>query len=87
MPSADRMTYAMAEAADRPRLGAAHPAKIDVVQRIAQRHPGEPMLVIGQFIDQLEEIAERLGAAPDHPMTIEFPEGEYLKGLVVVRKP
>ena len=31
-------------------------------------------------------IAERLGAAPDHPMTIEFPEGEYLKGLMVVRK-
>ena len=26
-------------------------------------------------------ITERLGAAPDHPMTIEFPEGEYLKGL------
>jgi 23S rRNA (cytosine1962-C5)-methyltransferase len=31
-------------------------------------------------------IVERLGAAPDHPMTLEFPEGEYLKGLVVVRK-
>jgi 23S rRNA (cytosine1962-C5)-methyltransferase len=31
-------------------------------------------------------IGERLGGAPDHPMTIEFPEGEYLKGLVVVRK-
>jgi len=31
-------------------------------------------------------ICERLGAAPDHPMTIEFPEGEYLKGLAVVRK-
>jgi 23S rRNA (cytosine1962-C5)-methyltransferase len=31
-------------------------------------------------------IIERLGAAPDHPMTLEFPEGEYLKGLVVVRK-
>jgi 23S rRNA (cytosine1962-C5)-methyltransferase len=31
-------------------------------------------------------ITDRLGAAPDHPMTIEFPEGEYLKGLVVVRK-
>ena len=27
----------------------------------------------------------RLGAAPDHPMTINFPEGEYLKGLVVLR--
>lgn len=31
-------------------------------------------------------IAERLGAAPDHLMTLAFPEGEYLKGLVVVRK-
>ena len=29
---------------------------------------------------------ERLGAAPDHPMTVTFPEGEYLKGLVVLRQ-
>ena len=27
----------------------------------------------------------RTGAAPDHPMTVTFPEGEYLKGLVVLR--
>ena len=32
-------------------------------------------------------ITERLGGAPDHPMTVTFPEGEYLKGLVLVRKP
>ncbi len=31
-------------------------------------------------------IGERMGGAPDHPMTLDFPEGEYLKGLVVVRK-
>jgi 23S rRNA (cytosine1962-C5)-methyltransferase len=31
-------------------------------------------------------ILERLGAAPDHPMTLRFPEGEYLKGLVVMRQ-
>ncbi len=31
-------------------------------------------------------ISERLGGAPDHPMTIAFPEGEYLKGLVVIKK-
>jgi 23S rRNA (cytosine1962-C5)-methyltransferase len=31
-------------------------------------------------------ISEKLGGAPDHPMTINFPEGEYLKGLVVVKK-
>jgi 23S rRNA (cytosine1962-C5)-methyltransferase len=31
-------------------------------------------------------ITERLSAAPDHPMTIAFPEGEYLKGLVILRR-
>jgi 23S rRNA (cytosine1962-C5)-methyltransferase len=31
-------------------------------------------------------IVERTGAAPDHPMTLAFPEGEYLKGLVVLGK-
>lgn len=31
-------------------------------------------------------IHERMGGAPDHPMTINFPEGEYLKGLVVMRQ-
>jgi len=31
-------------------------------------------------------ISERLQGAPDHPMTVLFPEGEYLKGLVVVKK-
>jgi len=31
-------------------------------------------------------ITQRLGGACDHPMTLNFPEGEYLKGLVVVSK-
>ena len=31
-------------------------------------------------------ITQRMGGAPDHPMTIAFPEGEYLKGLVVMRR-
>jgi 23S rRNA (cytosine1962-C5)-methyltransferase len=30
-------------------------------------------------------IVQRLEAASDHPTTIEFPEGEYLKGLVIVK--
>jgi 23S rRNA (cytosine1962-C5)-methyltransferase len=28
----------------------------------------------------------RLSAAPDHPATVTFPEGEYLKGLVVIKQ-
>ena len=31
-------------------------------------------------------ITDRMGGAPDHPMTVTFPEGEYLKGLVLVKK-
>ena len=31
-------------------------------------------------------ISEKLGGAPDHPMTVNFPEGEYLKGLVLLKK-
>ncbi len=32
-------------------------------------------------------ICERMGGAPDHPMTVAFPEGEYLKGLVLLKRP
>jgi 23S rRNA (cytosine1962-C5)-methyltransferase len=31
-------------------------------------------------------IYARLGAAPDHPMTVTFPEGGYLKGLVILKR-
>ena len=31
-------------------------------------------------------VLEKLTGAPDHPMTLTFPEGEYLKGLVVMRR-
>jgi 23S rRNA (cytosine1962-C5)-methyltransferase len=31
------------------------------------------------------QIIERFGAAADHPVALEFPEGEYLKGLLVLK--
>ena len=31
-------------------------------------------------------LRERLDAAPDHPVLMEFPEGEYLKGLLLERR-
>jgi 23S rRNA (cytosine1962-C5)-methyltransferase len=45
-------------------------------------------IVAGAGIDANVDgfVHARLGAAPDHPMTIRFPEGEYLKGLVIVRR-
>jgi 23S rRNA (cytosine1962-C5)-methyltransferase len=31
-------------------------------------------------------IIQRLPGAPDHPTTLWFPEGEYLKGLAIVTR-
>jgi 23S rRNA (cytosine1962-C5)-methyltransferase len=31
------------------------------------------------------QILEHLGQAPDHPLAMEFPEGTYLKGLVILK--
>jgi 23S rRNA (cytosine1962-C5)-methyltransferase len=31
-------------------------------------------------------IYARVGAAPDHAMTVTFPEGEYLKGLMIIKR-
>jgi len=44
-------------------------------------------VVAGAAVDARVDgaIIERLGAAHDHPMTMFFPEGEYLKGLAIVR--
>ncbi|STC40955.1 DNA repair helicase XPB [Corynebacterium amycolatum] len=57
----ERMLYATAEASDRYRLAATTPTKIPVVKQILARHEGEPALVIGAYLDQLEEIGEELG--------------------------
>ncbi len=45
-------------------------------------------IVAGAGIDAHVDgaIIERLHAASDHPTTINFPEGEYLKGLVILKQ-
>lgn len=62
LEAGERMTYATAESEDRYRLAATTPAKVGIVDRLLARHPGESALVIGQYVDQLEELAEHLGA-------------------------
>ena len=66
MSDSMRMAYATAEPDDRYRLASTTPAKLDVVEALVRRHratepDGEPTLVIGQYLDQLDEIVERLG--------------------------
>jgi len=62
LTDAERMVYATAEQEVRYRLAASTPAKTAVVTDLVERHRGDPTLVIGQYIDQLDELAERLGA-------------------------
>ncbi|MDO5499292.1 MAG: DEAD/DEAH box helicase [Propionibacteriaceae bacterium] len=58
----ERMAYALADPDVRYRLAATAASKTETVLDLARRHAGVPRLVIGQYVDQLDEIAEALGA-------------------------
>jgi DNA excision repair protein ERCC-3 len=58
----ERFAYATAEPEDRYRLAADCRAKAEVVERLVAKHESEPTLVIGQYIDQLDDLAEHLDA-------------------------
>jgi DNA excision repair protein ERCC-3 len=60
----ERMTYALAEPEERYRVGATARSKLAVVSALCEEAvaAGEPTLVIGQYLDQLAQLAERLGA-------------------------
>ena len=62
LPEAERMAYAVAEPDERYRLASCTPSKERVVQTLVDRHTGEPTLVIGQYLDQLDTLAARLDA-------------------------
>lgn len=62
MTEAERMVYATAETRDRYRLAATAHTKMAVVNKILQLHEGQPTLIIGAYIDQLEELGAELGA-------------------------
>ncbi|AZA09735.1 DNA repair helicase XPB [Corynebacterium pseudopelargi] len=60
MSESERMLYATAEPKDRYRIAACAGSKMKAIDALLQRHEGEPTLIIGAFIDQLEEIAQHL---------------------------
>ncbi|GAA4719225.1 DEAD/DEAH box helicase [Isoptericola chiayiensis] len=62
LPEHERMVYATAEPEDKYRLAACAPGKNRVVERIVADHTDDQVLVIGQYIDQLEELAAHLDA-------------------------
>ncbi|WP_047868857.1 DNA repair helicase XPB [Nocardiopsis sp. RV163] len=62
LSEAERLAYATAEPEDRYRFCASSETKNSVVREIVERHPEEQVLVIGSYIDQLDELGASLGA-------------------------
>ena len=58
----ERLAYATAEPENRYRNCATTRTKRDVVEALVEKHADDQVLVIGQYIDQLDELSEVLGA-------------------------
>ncbi|MEY3686498.1 MAG: hypothetical protein RLZZ73_356 [Actinomycetota bacterium] len=61
LTEAERLSYATAEPEERYRYCATTRTKRNVVEELVAHHAGEQILVIGQYIDQLDELSEVLG--------------------------
>ncbi|ATE52270.1 DNA repair helicase XPB [Actinosynnema pretiosum] len=62
LTDAERLGYATAEPEERYKLCSTARTKLPVVKAVLDKHPGEPALVIGAYLDQLEELGAALGA-------------------------
>src|SRR4051812_13042510 len=62
LTDAERLDYATAEAEERYKLAATALTKTPVIKSIVAKHAGEPTLVIGAYLDQLEMLGDELDA-------------------------
>jgi DNA excision repair protein ERCC-3 len=58
LPNDVRLQYTVANDREKFRISSENRNKIDVVRRIISHHRGSNILIIGQYISQLQEIAE-----------------------------
>ncbi|RAG83255.1 helicase [Streptacidiphilus pinicola] len=62
LTDSERLAYATAEPEERYRFCATTATKRRITQALVEKHRGTPTLVIGQYIDQLDELGEALDA-------------------------
>lgn len=60
LTESERLAYATAEQEDRYRFCSTTRTKLDVALALARKHKDEQVLVIGQYLDQLDAISEAL---------------------------
>lgn len=61
LPDDLRVRYALAERRDKFRIAAENPRKIRIVEELIENNPDDAILVIGQYVGQLERVAADLG--------------------------
>ncbi|MGH3947853.1 MAG: DNA repair helicase XPB [Pseudonocardiaceae bacterium] len=62
LTDAERMSYATAEAEERYKICSTARTKTPVIKSIVDKHAGEQLLVIGAYLDQLDELGAELDA-------------------------
>ncbi|MGL4338876.1 MAG: DNA repair helicase XPB [Rhodoglobus sp.] len=62
LPENERLEYAASPDTERYRLAATASAKLGVVRDLVAQHAGERILVIGQYLDQIDHVADALAA-------------------------
>ncbi|MDT4762862.1 DNA repair helicase XPB [Sphaerochaeta sp. PS] len=61
LPTDLEIPYALGNKREKYRLASENPLKLDVVKDLVSRHPDDFILIIGQYISQLETIAALFG--------------------------
>jgi DNA excision repair protein ERCC-3 len=59
--NSERMTYALADLREKTLLASTNPEKIPVVKELLSRHKDDRVLIIGQYLSQLELLKNLLG--------------------------
>ena len=88
-----RLEYATADEKNKYRIASENPGKVAIVMELLKMHRSDQVLVIGQYLDQLHQIAELTGAplitgkvsnAQRRRLYDQFKRGEL--GILVVSK-
>ena len=61
LESDERMDYAVATERQRFRIAATSPAKRPIISKLIAQHPDDQILVIAQYLDQIDDVSDTLG--------------------------
>lgn len=61
LPSYKEIDYAVSTAREKHKIASMNPEKLQIVKQIIEKCPNDKILVIGQYLQQLDEIVKELG--------------------------